>query len=660
MRRVWSPLLVVLALLLALLYTTVPLSQTQDQGEDLRYSYRYGCPLPENYNYCPARYESLSTNKRVYRRGEEVELTLSNLEDFEYLVEKVEVYFKPLFEQEFNLYYKQEEVGPIAREKDEWVWVWDQKNADGEQVGAGRFYIRITLNCCRNYRTYFRISQQGGGGEFSLPDQTEEETGMAPSRPGNFDYKIISPTEVELTWRDNSDDEDGFRVYRNGEQVATLGPNSTSYTDTNVRKGESYNYRVASFNQSGESSTSRSLTVNLPVEVSNAPGGLSSRVLSPTKIRLTWDDNSDNEEGFRIYRNGREVASVGPNIMEFTDTGLRDSTEYTYRVSSFNEGGESTLSDSLTVRTPPEVSASPGNLSSEVLSPTEIRLTWVDNSDNEEGFRVYRNGKQIADLGPNTTEYVDTGLNEDVSYTYRVSSYNEAGESSFSTALDVTTPVGIPASPGRLRTEAISSNRIELTWDDNSDSEKGFRIYRNGNRVSTVGPNSTKFVHKGLQGETRYCYEVVAYNRSGESGSTNRNCAMTLTSMPGSPGNVNASPISSSEIRLTWNDTSDNEDGFRVYRNGVEIANLGPNTTSYIDTGLNPNSSYSYEVSAYNNSGESGLSSSGTVTTPGAAEPQPEPQPEPKEDGTSIGQTELIAGIGIVLMVMGYIYAEMG
>jgi len=484
MRRVWSPLLVVLALLLALLYTTVPLSQTQDQGEDLRYSYRYGCPLPENYNYCPARYESLSTNKRVYRRGEEVELTLSNLEDFEYLVEKVEVYFKPLFEQEFNLYYKQEEVGPIAREKDEWVWVWDQKNADGEQVGAGRFYIRITLNCCRNYRTYFRISQQGGGGEFSLPDQTEEETGMAPSRPGNFDYKIISPTEVELTWRDNSDDEDGFRVYRNGEQVATLGPNSTSYTDTNVRKGESYNYRVASFNQSGESSTSRSLTVNLPVEVSNAPGGLSSRVLSPTKIRLTWDDNSDNEEGFRIYRNG--------------------------------------------------------------------------------------------------------------------------------------------------------------------------------NRVSTVGPNSTKFVHKGLQGETRYCYEVVAYNRSGESGSTNRNCAMTLTSMPGSPGNVNASPISSSEIRLTWNDTSDNEDGFRVYRNGVEIANLGPNTTSYIDTGLNPNSSYSYEVSAYNNSGESGLSSSGTVTTPGAAEPQPEPQPEPKEDGTSIGQTELIAGIGIVLMVMGYIYAEMG
>ena len=142
MRRVWSPLLVVLALLLALLYTIVPLSQTQDR--DIRYSYRYGCPLPENYDYCPERYQSLSTDKTVYHQGEEVELTLSNLADFEYLVEKVEVHFKPLFEQEFNLYYVEEEVGPIPRSKDEWVWVWDQKSADGEQVGPGRCYIRIT------------------------------------------------------------------------------------------------------------------------------------------------------------------------------------------------------------------------------------------------------------------------------------------------------------------------------------------------------------------------------------------------------------------------------------------------------------------------------------------------------------------------------------
>ncbi|MFB6291432.1 MAG: fibronectin type III domain-containing protein [Candidatus Bipolaricaulia bacterium] len=656
MRRVWSPVLVVLALLLALTYAVVPVSQTQN--EDVRYSYRYGCPSPDNYDYCPVRYESLSTDKMVYGIGEKVKLKLANLTDFEYLVEKVEVYFKPLFEHEFHLYYVEKEVGPIPRDKEDWVWVWDQKNRAGEQVEAGRFYIRITLNCCRNYRTYFRISRSGAG-EISPPEQPEGDiTVQAPARPGNFDYEVLSPEEVKLTWDDNADNEAGFRIYRNGEKIATVGPDNTSYTDTAVEKGESYNYRVAAYNEGGESSTTSSLTVNLPDEVSSAPTGLTSRVLSPKKIRLSWEDTSDNEEGFRIYRNGKEVATVGPNITEFTDTGLADDTEYTYRVSSYNEGGESPLSDSLAVRTPVQVSESPGKLSSEVLSPTEIKITWVDNSDNEDGFRVYRNGKKIADLAPNTTEYVDTGLAENSSYTYRVSSYNEAGESSFSTGLDVETPVGIPSSPGKLRTTTVSPSRIKLAWEDNSNNEKGFRIYRNGSRISTVGPNNTSFVHKGLQGGTRYCYEVVAYNSSGESGSTNRNCTVTLKSIPNLPSNLKASPKSPSEIKLTWNDNSDNEDGYRVYRNGEEIVALGPNTTSYLDTGLNPNSSYSYEVSAYNSSGESGLASSGTVTTPKLEKGQVEPKP--KEEEPVISQGQLLAGVGIVLMVMGYIYTELG
>ncbi|MCF7890706.1 fibronectin type III domain-containing protein [Candidatus Bipolaricaulota bacterium] len=658
MPRVWRYTLVALVLLLSLLFSAVPFSQTEQQNT--KYTYRYGCPVweAEEKSYCPERYESLTSAKSSYAKGEEVKITMTNLRDFEYKVDKVEVHFKPLFEHGFDLIYTEKNLGAIPRSKDRWTWVWDQRNAAGELVGAGRAYARVTFSCCKNYRVYFRISQSGGG-EISVSEEPEQEaTVQAPQRPGNFDYRIFSPAEVELTWEDTSEDEDGFRVYRNGNRIASLGPNSDSYTDTDVEAGESYNYRVASYNEAGESSTSQSLTVQFPTEVPASPGGLSSSVMSPTKIRLSWEDNSDNEDGFRIYRNGNEVATVGANVTEFTDTGLQGNMKYTYRVSSYNEGGESGLSNGLSVSTPVQVSKMPGSLSSEILSPTEIRLTWVDNSDNENGFRVYRNGKRIADLSPNTTEYVDTGLRENTSYTYRVSSYNQAGESSFSTSLDVTTPVGIPSTPGSLRTKTLSPSRIKLNWEDNSDNEKGFRIYRDGSRISTVGPNVTSFVHKGLQGETRYCYEVVAYNSSGESESTNRNCAMTQKSIPKLPQNLNARPLSTSEIRLTWNDTSDNEDGFRIYRNGVEIVTLAPNTTSYTDTGLDPGSSYSYEVSAYNSSGESGLSSSGTVTTPAAEEP--EPQPEPTEEEPPISQQQLLAGIGVVLMVMGYIYAEMG
>jgi len=660
MRRYWSAALVVVALLIGLLVTVAPLSQTQNQEKDLRYSFRFGCPQPENYDYCPARYESLNPEKETYELGEEVKLIFSNLKDFEYLVEKVEVHFKPLFEHEFELFYVEKEVGPIKRERNEWVWVWDQKNSAGEVAGPGRFYVRITLNCCRNYRTYFRVSRTGGGGvELQPPEEVEEAEVRLPESPGSLTTRILSPSEIRLSWQDNSDNESGFRIYRNGNEIATVGANVTAYTDTGLQEGKSYTYRVASYNQSGESSLSGSRRIKTSVSVSEPPGSLSSRVLSPSEIRLSWQDNSDNESGFRIYRNGNPIATVNANTTSFTDTGLASDTDYTYRISSYNAGGESTLSGPLRITTPVEVSVSPGGLSSRVISPTEIELTWQDNSENEDGFRVYRNGKKIAEVGANTTSYVDTGLEENTNYTYRVASFNEAGESSFSSGLQLTTPVGVPSSPGRLRTETISPTRIKLTWQDNSDNESGFRIYRNGNTVGSVGANTTSYIHRGLESETRYCYQIVAYNSSGESGTTNRNCSMTLKSIPDLPKNVKATPLTSSEIKLSWKDDSDNEDGFRVYRNGVEIATLGPNTTSYVDTGLGANESYSYEVSAYNDSGESGLSGSGSVTTPRAEAPEPD-QGEAVEEGPSIGQRELLAGIGIVVMVMGYIYSEMG
>jgi len=171
MRRYWSPPVVIAVLIVCLLVTFTSLSQTQEK--DLRYSYRFGCPDGATSDYCPERYRSLLSNRDTYGVGEKIHITLSNLKDFEYLVEKVEVHFQPIFEHSHKLVYVENEVGPISREKNSWVWTWDQKDGAGELVGAGRGYIRITLNCCKNYRTHFRISKGAGTGDISVP--TEEE-----------------------------------------------------------------------------------------------------------------------------------------------------------------------------------------------------------------------------------------------------------------------------------------------------------------------------------------------------------------------------------------------------------------------------------------------------------------------------------------------------
>jgi hypothetical protein len=73
--------------------------------------------------------------------------------------------------------------------------------------------------------------------------------------------------EIILTWRDTSDNEQGFKVYRkpDSEQgfklIATLKENTTSYKDTTAEYGKTYTYRVASFNENGENFAPEDVTV---------------------------------------------------------------------------------------------------------------------------------------------------------------------------------------------------------------------------------------------------------------------------------------------------------------------------------------------------------------------------------------------------------------
>ncbi len=71
------------------------------------------------------------------------------------------------------------------------------------------------------------------------------------------------------------------------------------------------------------------------------------------------------------------------------------------------------------------------------------------------------------------------------------------------------------------------------------------------------------------------------------------------------PSNLEARPISSTQIRLNWRDNSANEAGFRVARSldGSHfslIASTGANATSYTDSGLTAARKYWYRIRAFN------------------------------------------------------------
>ena len=183
-----------------------------------------------------------------------------------------------------------------------------------------------------------------------------------------------------------------------------------------------------------------------PITV-NAPSSLS--VSNPTSesLQLSWTDNSNNEDGFKIERrlsgsSFSQIATVGANVTSFTNTGLYFDTQYTYRVRAYKASTNSNYSNEASGTTSGQVSISaPSNLQVQDVTTTSISLSWTDNSDNESGFKIVRSSSEngtyseVGTVGANTTTYTNSGLSSNTSYYYKVRAYNSQGNSGFSNSI---------------------------------------------------------------------------------------------------------------------------------------------------------------------------------------------------------------------------------
>jgi hypothetical protein len=82
-----------------------------------------------------------------------------------------------------------------------------------------------------------------------------------------------------------------------------------------------------------------------------APSGLTGQAVSYSQTTIHWVDNSENEDGFRIYRNGALLASVAPDITMFQDNDLDYATVYSYLVTAYNEYGETQCLNTASIKT---------------------------------------------------------------------------------------------------------------------------------------------------------------------------------------------------------------------------------------------------------------------------------------------------------------------
>jgi hypothetical protein len=192
------------------------------------------------------------------------------------------------------------------------------------------------------------------------------------------------------------------------------------------------------------------------------------------------------------------------------------------------------------------------------------------------------------------------------------------------------TQASAPGAPGNLTATAVSLTAIDLNWNASSGSVQGYRIERRpaagGSFVlaDSVGAGTTSYRDTGLLAATGYTYRVQACGAGGCSGWSNEASATTLTAdVPDVPGNLAATPVSPTQVRLSWTPPG-SQTYYDIRRRTGGGGQWNFETTVagdqaiWLDSGLTPDTNYQYQIRACSPAGCSQYSSQVTARTPGS------------------------------------------
>ncbi|PIB34631.1 hypothetical protein BFP72_04005 [Reichenbachiella sp. 5M10] len=415
------------------------------------------------------------------------------------------------------------------------------------------------------------------------------------------------------------------------------------------------------------------------VDIPEVPSNLAVSTASKTELIINWNDNSNNESGFELYRRGTInepyalIAVLGEGAVSYTDEELLPGTDYIYSLRAINVNGASPLTpeiSGLTDRDQVNPSA-PSNLRISATTNFSVSLEWEESTDDVgiKKYDVYQDGVKV--LSTTNTDMTIYNLTEGVSYKFNVVAVDVSNnvsafsnrviavpvfaglnykyfEGSWGSALpdfDALTPIKTGVTENVDISTAEQGDNFAFYWEGyikipvageytfETYSDDGSRLY-----IGEYGYNVTPLVdNDGLHG-SRYregtydfpaagAYPIVITYFEKTGGNTMRvywkNTAHGIgnsrqlvpssafadeVNLPNelveSPSEVVATAVSTEEILLTWNDNSDNEISFQVFRAQGEasvyssIAVLPAGTTEYTDSGLAPGTTYFYKAVA--------------------------------------------------------------
>jgi hypothetical protein len=141
------------------------------------------------------------------------------------------------------------------------AWGWRQAVLTGQSLATGLHQLKIKVREDGTRIDKIFLSK-GTSAPTGLGGPAQISCGAPCTPPADPSNLMVTPgvCQATLMWADNSSNETGFRVQRNGVTVGTTGPGQSSFVDP-VPSAGSYSYRVQAFNGGCDSGFSSTVTV---------------------------------------------------------------------------------------------------------------------------------------------------------------------------------------------------------------------------------------------------------------------------------------------------------------------------------------------------------------------------------------------------------------
>ena len=436
-----------------------------------------------------------------------------------------------------------------------------------------------------------------------------------PATPTNV-AATGSCTGVSVSWSSTpaSWSYDVARGTACGTALATFSGVTSPYNDTTAVAGTAYQYWVVAHNNCGDIATS-ACAIGTRTPAPDAPTGVTTAGVC-NGITVSWNPSAG-ATSYVLHRGttcGTAVTNFTNVSSPYTDTSAVTGTTYQYWVNAVNACGTGSASScaSGTVLVAPTAAAAAPTFTSVGCNTLYVNWTAVPLASQYDVYRVKAatcTGAVKVNASPVTNLYYrDTGLTPSSQYSYYVVASNACGTGPAGTCAQVTTTSAAPAAVTGLTTSSTCAG-VTLSWTD-SPGATSYTM----KRASTCGgtgitnPSVTNpWQDTTAQPGTSYVYWIIAVNSCGSSPASS--CSyISMPNPPSWPAAPTASVVSCNSLTLSWPAPSTiGADYYDLYRttgancfNGY-LVNASPITgTTYTDTGLAPNTVYSYQLYAYN------------------------------------------------------------